>query len=346
MTNSRDNGRWSRREIAKGLLAAPFVLSSAARAQSSAQYEFGIAGIDPIYSAPYVAFKKGFFKDAGIDIGYLNSQSGPRTKQILTAGQVLIGCSGVNDALATTVAGKPTTVVFGLDRRITYANILIRKEDVGKYKSVADLSGQRLAVTQLQSATWLMAVFIAEKGGAKDVDVRGLGDFATMLGALKSKQVAATIATSAMLEQMKDEDWAVPLFSIGDDASWKSTFGGDVPGIGCYVLQEQIDKNPAAIQAAVTALVKAQNVINSSSPEELTELLHEDYMSSLPKPTVLSGLSFYKQNVFSKDNIISEDSYKLLSDIIRDRQFTPDQMAKIPYKQAINTDFVRKARMA
>jgi NitT/TauT family transport system substrate-binding protein len=347
MTSNRNhNGRWSRRDVAKGLLAAPFILSTAAQAQSSAKYEFGVAGIDPIYSAPYVAFKKGYFKEAGIDVGYLNSQSGPRTKQILTAGQVLVGCSGVNDALATTVAGKPTTVVFGLDRRITYANILIRKEDAGKFKSVADLSGQRLAVTQLQSATWLMAVFITEKGGAKDVDIRGLGDFATMLGALKSKQVAATIATSAMLEQMKGEDWAVPLFSIGDDASWKSTFGGDVPGIGCYVLQEQIEKNPAAIQAAVTGLVKAQNLINSSTPEQLAELLHEDYMNSLPKETVKSGLTFYKQNVFSPDNIISEASYALLSDIIKDRQFTPDQMAKIPYKSAINMEFVRKARAA
>ncbi len=346
MSSRNGNGPWSRRDVAKGLLAAPFILSTAAQAQSSAKYEFGIAGIDPIYSAPYVAFKKGYFKEAGIEVGYLNSQSGPRTKQILTAGQVLVGCSGVNDALATTVAGKPTTVVFGLDRRITYANILIRKEDAGKFKSVADLSGQRLAVTQLQSATWLMAVFITEKGGAKDVDIRGLGDFATMLGALKSKQVAATIATSAMLEQMKGEDWAVPLFSIGDDASWKSTFGGDVPGIGCYVLQEQIEKNPAAIQAAVTGLVKAQNLINSSSPAELAELLHEDYMSSLPKETVKSGLTFYKQNVFSPDNIISEASYALLSDIIKDRQFTPEQMAKIPYKAAINMDFVRKARAA
>lgn len=346
MTDSNGSGRWSRREIAKGLLAAPFVLSTAARAQSSAKFEFGVAGIDPIYSAPYVAFEKGYFKDAGIEVGYLNSQSGPRTKQMLTAGQVLIGCSGVNDALATTVAGKPTTVVFGLDRRITYANILIRKEDAGKFKSVADLSGQRLAVTQLQSATWLMAVFIAEKGGAKDVDIRGLGDFATMLGALKSKQVAATIATSAMLDQMKGEDWAVPLFSIGDDASWISTFGGDVPGIGCYVLQEQIDKNPAAIQAAVTGLVKAQNFINSSSPEEIADLLHEDYMNSLPKTTVLSGLTFYKKNVFSPDNIISEDNYALLSNIIKDRQFTPEQMSKIPYKMAINMDFVRKARAA
>ncbi len=335
----------SRRHVAKGLIVAPLVAAGAAKAQLSAtSYEFGVAGIDPIYSAAFVAFKKGYFKDAGVTLGYINSQSGPRTKQIVTAGQALIGSSGVNDALATTVAGKRMTVVFGMDRRITYANILIRKEDAAKFKTIADLSGQRLAVTQLQSATWLMAVFMTEKGGARDVDIRGLGDFSTMLGALKSRQVAATVATSAMLDQVKHEDWAVPLFTIGDDATWKATFGGDVPGIGCYVLQDQIDKNPEAVQAVVTGLVKAQDFINANSAEALTDLLYDDYMTGLPKETVTSSLAFYKKNVFSADNIISEESFGRLLNIIKDRQFTPEQMEKVPYNLAINMDFVRKAR--
>jgi NitT/TauT family transport system substrate-binding protein len=335
----------TRRQIFRGLLATPFFLPTPGRAQlSGTKYEFGVASIDPIYSAIYVAFKNGYFKDAGLDIAYLNSQSGPRTKQMVAAGQLLLGCSGVNDALATTIAGKPTTVVFGLDRRITYANLLIRKEDAGKFKTIADLSGQRVAVTQPQSATWLMAVFMTEKGGARDVDIRGLGDFATMLGALKSKQVAATVATTAMLDQVKREDWAVPLFSIGDDASWNSTFGGNVPGIGVYVLQEQIEKNPKAVQAAVSALVKGSDLIKASSPESLTDLIYEDYMSGLPKETVTNGLAFYKKNVFSSDNIITEESYGRLVAIMKDRQFTPEQMEMVTYKTAINMDFVRKAR--
>jgi NitT/TauT family transport system substrate-binding protein len=335
----------SRRQVIGGAMATPLLLAGQARAQLSATtYEFGVASIDPIYSAIYVAFAKGFFKDAGLSINYLNSQSGPRTKQMVAAGQLLLGSSGVNDALATTIAGKPMTVVFGLDRRITYANLLIRKEDADKFKSIADLSGQRVAVTQPQSATWLMAVFMMEKGGAKDVDIRGLGDFATMLGALKSKQVAATVATTAMLDQVKQDDWAVPLFSIGDDASWNATFGGDVPGIGVYVLEDQIQRNPEAVQAAVTALVKGSDVLASSSPESLTEMLYEDYMSGLPKQTVINGLTFYKKNVFSANNIITEDGYERLVGIMKNRQFTPEQMEKVPYKTAINMDFVRKAR--
>ena len=57
----------SRRQLVKGLMATPLILSMPARAQLSAtQYQFGVASIDPIYSAIYVAFKKGFFKDAGL----------------------------------------------------------------------------------------------------------------------------------------------------------------------------------------------------------------------------------------------------------------------------------------
>ena len=343
--SGRPGLRATRRSVIAGLALAPIGLSGRAQAQIGGKFEFGIGGIDPIYSAAFVAFKKGFFKEAGLELTHINSQSGPRTKQILAAGQILIGSSGVNDALATTIAGKRTQVVFGIDKRITYANVLIRKEDARKFKSLKDLGGQRMAVTQLQSATWLMAVYMLEKAGAKDVDIRGLGDFATMLGALKSKQVAATVATVAMLDQVKREDWAVPLFSIADEATWTSTFGGDVPGIGCYVLEDQVTKNAAAIQAAVSALVKAQDVINTTSAEALADLLHEDFMGGLPRETVVSSLALYKQGVFAKDSIITEASYERLLGIMGGgRQFTDAEIAKIPYKQAINMDFVKKAR--
>lgn len=337
--------RLTRRRLAAGLLVTPLGLAGSTVARAAPSYEFGIAGIDPIYTAAFVAFKKGYFRDAGLEISHINSQSGPRTKQILAAGQILIGSSGVNDALATTIAGKATKVVFGMDRRISYANILIRSEDAGKYKSLSDLAGRKLAVTQLQSATWLMAVFMLDKAGAKDVDIRGLGDFSTMLGALKSKQVDATVATVAMLDQVAREGWAKPLFSIADEASWNATFGGDVPGIGCYVMAEQVQRNPAALQGAVTALVKGQDFINANSAETLTDLLHEEFMSGLPRDTVTSSLKLYKQSVFSANNIISEESYaRLLGIMGGGRQFTAEEIAKVPYKTAIDMAFVRKAR--
>ena len=77
----------------------------------------------------------------------------------------------------------------------------------------------------------------------------------------------------------------------------------------------------------------------------LNEVLSDDpRWPEVPKATVTSSLAFYKKNVFSSDNIVGEESYGRLLGILKDRQFTPEQMDKVAYKSAINMDFVRKAR--
>ncbi len=113
--------------------------------------------------------------------------------------------------MALSLAGKPSTVVFSLDRRVPLANILVHKDNLGpgRLQTVADLAGKTIAVTQPQSTTWLMAIYLAERFGIKDkVTVRGLGDSMTMLGAVKSKQVDATIATMSMIDAAIQGGWA------------------------------------------------------------------------------------------------------------------------------------------
>jgi NitT/TauT family transport system substrate-binding protein len=127
----------------------------AARAQARAgKVEYGVASIDPLYSAAYVALKRDLFKQQGLEVNYLNTQSGPRSKQLLAAGQITVATSGVNDAIALALAGKGTTVIYGFDQRVPFANIMVRKADFdsGKIKTVKDLAGKTIAVTQPQSA--------------------------------------------------------------------------------------------------------------------------------------------------------------------------------------------------
>lgn len=39
---------------------------------------YGQGSIDPFFAAGYVALKRGYFGEAGLEVEYLNSQSGPR----------------------------------------------------------------------------------------------------------------------------------------------------------------------------------------------------------------------------------------------------------------------------
>lgn len=309
---------------------------------------YGQGSIDPIFTAGYVALKKGYFTEAGLEVEYLNSQSGPRTNQMIAAGQILFGATAATAAPAVTVAGKPAALIYGFDRRMTYANVIVRKADFdsGKFKSLKDLAGQRIGATQPGSVTALMAVYLMQQAGISDkVDIRPLGDLATMLGALKTGSVAASMATASMMEQAIQEGWGVAIFNGTDDAVWNEFMGGDVPGIAAYALRETIEKRPELVQAFVTGLVKAQDLINASSAEAVTELVYGDYLNALSRPAVLKAVALYKERVWLKNNIISEDAYNRMTRIMGDgRQFSNDEIKTVPYAKCVDMSFVRKAR--
>ena len=183
-----------------GTLALALPRPSLAQGRKLGKIEYGVASVDAIYATPYVALKKNFFEAEGLEVAYLNSQSGPRSKQMLAAQQLFVTTTGANDSVALTLSGKASVLVFGLDNRVGFANILVNKElyDSGKVKKLEDLAGQTLAVTQPQAATWLMAVYILDKVGVKDkVMIRGLGDFVTMMGtSFRTSSRAACAAAS------------------------------------------------------------------------------------------------------------------------------------------------------
>lgn len=309
---------------------------------------YGQGSIDPFFAAGYVALKKGYFGEAGLEVEYLNSQSGPRTNQLLAAGQIAFGATAATAAPALTLAGKPATLVFGFDRKLTYANVIVRREDFdnGKIKSLKDLAGKRVGATQPQSSTWLMALYLMQKAGVADkVDIRPLGDLATMLGALKTGSVAASMATMSMMEQARQEGWGVPIFDATTEASWNEFMGGDVPGIAALTLQDTIQKRPETVQAFVTGLVKAQDFITAHSAAEIADAIYDDYLNAFPRAAIEKTLSVYKETVFLKDNLITQDAYDRMTAIMGDgRQFSNDEIKTVPYARCVDMSFVRKAR--
>lgn len=323
-------------------------LSGFAVAQARTKVVYGQGSIDPVFTAGYVALKKGYFADAGLDVEYLNSQSGPRTMQMLAAGQIQFGATAATAAPALTLAGKAATLIYGFDKRMTYANVIVRKADFdsGKIKTLADLAGKKIGATQPGSVTAVMAAFLSERAGiAGKIEIRPLADLATMLGALKTGSVDASMATASMMEQAIGEGWGVAIFDGTSDAVWNGLMGGDVPGIAALTLKDTVEKRPEVVQAFVNGLVKAQDLINTTAPEAITELIHTDYLNALARPAVLKAITLYQQTVWLKDNVITEDAYNRVAQVMGDgRQFSNEQMKSATYAQCADMRFVRKAR--
>ncbi len=306
--------------------------------------KFGVASIDP-YSAPiYVADKLGYWTEQGLDVEYFNSQSGPRSKQMLAAKQIFMTSSGMNDVIALSLAGKPAVVVLGIDNRVTFANILVRS-DRSDLKNVADLAGKALAVTQPQAATWLMAVYIAQQNGVGDkVAVKGLGDFTTMMGAVKSGTVDACMATVSMINAARQDGWGKPLFDVTETATWNKVFGGDITGVCCYVLRESLDNDRDKIQVLVNGLVKGTDYVKNHSAEEITNVLYDKYLEGFPRQAVIDGIGVYKKT-WNYTNIVTKEVYDRLIRIMGDgRQYANEELAAYPYDKGVDMSFVKKAR--
>lgn len=318
---------------------------SVAQAGKLGSADYGVANIDPSLAMAYVALKKGYFSDAGLDVKYVNAQSGPRAKQMLAAGQILMATSGVNDSLALRLAGKPSVLVAAFDNRVAFANILVgRKVRDAGVQDVKGLAGSSLGVTQPQSATWLLANYIVDRAGLKGkVAIKPLGDFATMMGAVKSGAVDGIMATFGMLEKAQDEGWGAPLFDVTNDDTWQATFGGNVNGYGCYVLQETIDERPEVVQGLVTGIAKATDFIRSASAAEIASTVFADYLPGHSMPAVVSAINVYKKT-WSRDNLIARDSYDRLVSIMEGRQFTAAELRAAPYEKSVDMRFVHRAR--
>jgi len=329
-----------------GGAVAAVVSSPPAYGAKLGSVKFGVASVDPYSSPIYVADKMGYWKDEGLEVEYFDSQSGPRSKQMLAAKQIFATSTGMNDVVALSLAGKPSVVVLGIDNRVTFANILVNKKlyDAG-VKSVSDLAGRSIAVTQPQAATWLMAVYITERAGLKDkVTIRGLGDFTTMMGAVKSGTVDACTATVSMINKAREEGWGVPIFDVTETEAWNKVFGGDITGVCVWVLRETLEKSADQIQALVSGVVRGTDFVRDHSPEDIAEVLYKDYLHQYPMPAVLAGLRIYKKT-WNYTNLVTKEVYDRLIRVMGGgRQYSDAELATYPYEKGCEMSFVRKAR--
>jgi NitT/TauT family transport system substrate-binding protein len=343
--------RINRRGFMQGAVATAAVVSTGRRAfAQSRTMTMGIAGVDLQYLTPYVAKSGNHFRDAGIEVEFIDTQSGPRTRQALAAGQVLVGLSAAADSPALTIAGRRSSIIFGVDRKMSWANILVRKEDVesGAIKSLADLSGKVVACTQPKSASEATIRYLLDRAGVNDAEIRAAGSIATAFATLKSKQVDASFAPLLNLDQATQvEGWGAALFSVGDDAAWNEVVGGEAPGVACYILENSLHERTDDLRAYVSAMVKAHDFIMQNDVKTVGDVVFDDFFPGFDRAAFDRALTQMKVSVYSTTNIIDAEAYERMLTVMRLGELqTPEELAHpdVAYDRAVSFDFVREAR--
>ncbi|GHB19160.1 hypothetical protein GCM10007094_03810 [Pseudovibrio japonicus] len=186
------------RSILSGVLMGAAVMTGTFATTVSAAEKITVGALRfTSHAANFVAFEKGYFKDAGLDVEFKFFQAAQPMALAIASGDVDFGLTAISGGLisladkgAIKVIGGALQEEDGVDGQIILASKAAF--DAG-LKTPADLAGKSFGVTTAGSSFHYMAHKIADKEGfdRKDIKIRPLQKVGAVIGALKSGQIDA-----------------------------------------------------------------------------------------------------------------------------------------------------------
>jgi NitT/TauT family transport system substrate-binding protein len=237
----------------------------------------------PVYQTHFVADRAGFFKDAGLDIKMIQGGSGVKTREIIASSQADIGIGDITHPMQLSNHGRNGRVLMPVDTRSSSVMFIIRKDlmdqGINTLEKLAEWKrpdGRKpiISVSSLGGTNHVWASYYMEKMGLDEkVTWIGTGNVDTMLGTLKTKQVDVLVSSLSLLNQSTEEGWGALLFDGTDETIWNKYIGGKVPVTSHFTVQATIDKDPAKMQAFVTAIWRATQWIKTHTPDQIYETI-------------------------------------------------------------------------
>jgi NitT/TauT family transport system substrate-binding protein len=208
-------------------LLAGVLLLGPASASAQALVKVGVLKLTS--SAPvFIGVEKGFFKEFGVDPELVYFQAAAPIAAALAAGQLDVGATGLTAALYNIVlGGEQLWIVADKGREwpgYPLVAIVVRQElwEAG-LRSVNELKGRRIGVTQLGSTFHYHIGNILEKHGLglADVKIVPLQAMPATMEALKGKQVDAILVPQPFPGMAEAQGFGKILAWAGDLYPWQ-----------------------------------------------------------------------------------------------------------------------------
>jgi NitT/TauT family transport system substrate-binding protein len=303
--------------IAGSALAGTSLLPAGARADNKlATLAFG--PVSPVYAIGMIAELKGYFKDEGLAFKLLTGNAGTFGRQTLAAGQSMFAHGDASHPLQLSTRGKPCKILLATEMVASYASIVVRKDlyDAG-ITSVDKLADYKrpdgakpiIAATAIGSGTWMFGTYVFEsRGHGGKVNWVAGGGPSTMFPSLETRQFDAIMAPPSWVVETEAKGFGKAIYDTAQPGLFEKDFGGTLPVLVIYTLQDTIDQDKATVQAFVNAIYRAMVWVKASPLDEVYALVADKYFSGVNPIAVKAELGFDK-STWSYDGRIDQASF-------------------------------------
>jgi NitT/TauT family transport system substrate-binding protein len=307
----------------KAVLTAALVMLFTADAFAADKIRISVSSLDVAFLTSGVAYKRGFFKDEGLDVELIRMNANVSITALATGDidYTMIFGSVVRGA----IRGLPMKVVASFMDSSTHT-LIARPE----YKSIKDLRGKTLGVSSFGATADVAARMMFQKSGIdpeKDIKIIALGSDRARFTALKEGIVdVAVISPPADVEGKK----------MGFNVVARAYEMFSFPFVGLGANNKKIKERSDEVKRTIKALIRANRFITANRDGAIQTL------AEWSRSDVANAAASYDGTVkvFNADGSIPESGLKLVIEQSRralkvDRPVAPEEVADLgPLREA------------
>ncbi|HEY4387330.1 MAG TPA: ABC transporter substrate-binding protein [Ktedonobacteraceae bacterium] len=253
-----------------------------------------------IYLPNMLAKQLGYFDQQGLDVTLIDEASGQSSENEVLSGQVDAGSGSYNHTIELQAAGKQMESVVQLDVAPGEAEVISAKE-ANQIKSVSDLKGKNLGVTELGSGTQQLTTVLLHKVGIVPSQVHFLpvGAADTFIAAMQQGRIGAGMTTEPTISRLLSSGVGKLLVDLRSAQTTQNALGGSYPFISVFMKNDYVNSHKATVQKLVNAYVKTMQWIHTHTAAEIAAKMPADYYAG-DKQLYVTALQ-NQMGIFSPD---------------------------------------------
>ena len=265
---------------APALIAAPYIARAQTAAPEKTKVVLAVGGKSALYYLSLtIAEKKGFFKDAGLDVEINDFQGGSKSLEALMGGSADVVAGAYEHTIRMQQRGQAIKG-FALIGRGMQLAIGLRNDVIDKVKKPADIKGMKFGVTAPGSQTQMLVTTWAAKGGLKasDIVVIGVGAGASVVAAIENKSVDGISQADPALTILQEKNLIKIVLDTRTMKGNEELFGGSMPAACLYAQPSLLTKTPNTAQALANAIVRADEWLQTAKPSDVADTVPPAYL--------------------------------------------------------------------
>jgi NitT/TauT family transport system substrate-binding protein len=327
----------NKKNLLIGMIAAVLmvILSGCNTAGGQTKVTLNEAVHSAFYAPLYVAVDKGYFKEERIKLE-INTVSG--TDQALAS----LLADECDIALMGTQAGIGVYNEGTRDYPVCFAQLTQRAGDMLVSKILNEdftwnnLVGKRVIVGEAGSMPQMVFDYVLKKQGVNPkTDLKVIKDIN-----IDQAAQAFTAGDGDYVVLFEPEATTLELEGKGKVVAALGMVSGRVPYTAFMAKKSYLGKNQELAGRFTKAVQKGLDFVLSHTPEETAKVIEAQFPETDREALTLILTGYYKQDTWKGNLIFEEKSYTLLMDLMED---SGELLKQVPYEDAVNTEFARKA---